>query len=221
MTARQHTLPRRDYPTGVPIQPPPGWQPRVPPSAPRPRRRPSTSQFRAQITFVLRALLLSLLVIVCMGIGWFLVNGRRPSRGSDNSAVAKVGPKKGKGETELKKHPGTSQANPPADNTDPAQIGPPDRSLTYEKDILPIMERACISCHGTFKKRGKLDLRTYQALLRGGESGTGVVPGKPEASPLWTEIKSGSMPPRSSKKKLSPEDKELVRNWIASGAKSR
>src|SRR5205814_859859 len=51
---------------------------------------------------------------------------------------------------------------------------PARRELTYEKHVLPIMQRACLSCHGAPKKRGGLDLRTYSTLLRGGDSGAGV-----------------------------------------------
>lgn len=211
---------RRDYPTGIPIQPPPGWQGRAsPPPLPAPSPRGGkASPFRTQLAFVLRAVLLSLLVMVCMGMGWFLVNGRRPGPDREHTPLAKAGPKKGKVETDPaagKASPRKTEAEKPARPSQPVS-----RELSYERDILPIMERACVSCHGATKKRGKLDLRTYQTLVKGGEGGSGVVPGKPEVSPLWTEIKSGSMPPRGSKKKLSAEDKEFVRAWIAGGAKS-
>jgi hypothetical protein len=55
-------------------------------------------------------------------------------------------------------------------------------TLSYEKHILPIMQRSCISCHGELKKRGKLDLRTLMAVKRGGESGPVVNPGNPDDS---------------------------------------
>jgi mono/diheme cytochrome c family protein len=90
--------------------------------------------------------------------------------------------------------------------------------LTYEKDILPIVQRACISCHGATRKRGGLDLRTFASLARGGESGVGVQPGKPDESALLESVVSGRMPP--GKMKLPPAEKQLIRDWIASGAKS-
>src|SRR5688572_20462831 len=74
---------RREYPVGIPVQPPPGWRPPVPPIPPR----PADSTFRAQVSLILRAMLLSLLVIVCMGIGWFLVQGRRPRVGEQVASV--------------------------------------------------------------------------------------------------------------------------------------
>jgi hypothetical protein len=184
--------------------------------------RTTTSPFRTQVTFVLRAVLIALLVMVCMGIGWFLVNGRRPRSVAESSSVAKVAPiKKAKSDPETPRKKTPPQNTPPGENPGPVRpTPPPGRVLTYEKDIMPIMEKACISCHGALKKSGKLDLRTYQALRKGGAGGTGVVPGKPDASPLWTEIHSGTMPPPASKKKLSNGEKELVRAWIVGGAKS-
>jgi hypothetical protein len=95
---------------------------------------------------------------------------------------------------------------------------PEQPGLTYEKDILPIMQRSCVSCHGGTKKRGGLDLRTFAALVRGGDSGTGIRPGKPDDSSLLESIVSGRMPP--GRGKLTPAEKQLIRDWIASGAKS-
>jgi hypothetical protein len=100
----------------------------------------------------------------------------------------------------------------------PPPPAPDRRMLTYEKDILPIMERACLNCHGSRKKRGGLDLRTFAALLKGGDSGAGVKAGKPDDSPLLESVMSNRMPP--GKRKLSAEDKKLIRDWIAGGAKS-
>src|SRR5262245_43986312 len=87
--AGQRTLKPQKYPRGIPVQAPPGWRPPLPP--PPPRR--AASPFRAQVGLILRAMLLSMLVITCMGVGWFLVNGRRPARptgGRLAAAPAKV-----------------------------------------------------------------------------------------------------------------------------------
>ena len=57
------------------------------------------------------------------------------------------------------------------------------RSL-YEKDIEPILVNKCIVCHCGNVKEGKLDLGTYEALMKGGKRGTAVVPGKSAESLL-------------------------------------
>jgi hypothetical protein len=89
--------------------------------------------------------------------------------------------------------------------------------LTYEKHILPIMRRTCISCHGDLKRRAKLDLRTLASAKRGGENGPAITPGNPGDSPLLESVVSNKMPP--GKNKLTAAEKQLIREWIASGAK--
>jgi hypothetical protein len=89
--------------------------------------------------------------------------------------------------------------------------------LTYEKHVLPILQRACVSCHGA-RKRGGLDLRTLTALERGGDSGPGVKRGSPDDSPLWESISSGRMPPKKPGA-LTAGEKKAIREWIASGAR--
>jgi hypothetical protein len=231
--AGRPALRQRRYPTGIPIQPPPGWAP------PLPRR---ASPFRAQVAFIMRTMMLSMLVLVCMGVGWVLVNGRRPARSTEGQ-VAAAGPKKGQ-RSEPESPPKEKEAPPRKEKPAPPQKAkeqppekeeeqkPPEKqeeqrpvektkpaagALTYEKDVLPILERACTSCHGVRRKSGKLDLRTFAALVKGGEGGTGVVPGNPDKSPLYETVASGQMPP--GKMKLSAKEKETIRAWIAAGAK--
>lgn len=200
----------RKYPTGIPVQAPPGWRPPLPPPAPARQASP----FRAEVGLILRTMALSLLVIVCMGVGWLLVNGR-PSTTEKQAAVT---PKKDRGKVEP---PSTQDVEPPPEKPkpqgQPQKEMPPPSVLTYEKDVLPIVERSCLNCHGSRKRSGKLDLRTYAALVKGGEGGTGVIPGNPDKSPLYETVASGQMPP--GKAKLTAKEKETIRAWIAGGAK--
>jgi hypothetical protein len=87
----------------------------------------------------------------------------------------------------------------------------------FDKDVLPIFEKRCTFCHGAEKKRGGLDLRTVAALTKGGDSGTTLVPGKPDKSPLWEVIDTDRMP--TGPVKLPKEEREIIRKWILSGAK--
>ncbi|MEN9574487.1 MAG: hypothetical protein RL514_2342 [Verrucomicrobiota bacterium] len=96
----------------------------------------------------------------------------------------------------------------------PAATGP----LTFEKDIRPILKANCFHCHGEDgKTKGGLDARLRHLLAKGGEHGTAIIPGKPEKSPLFTLVRDGEMP--KSEKKLSPAQVEVIRQWIAGGAK--
>jgi mono/diheme cytochrome c family protein len=91
-------------------------------------------------------------------------------------------------------------------------------ALTFEKDIRPILKANCFHCHGEEEKvKGGLDVRLRHLIAKGGESGPAIVPGKPEKSRLFTMVRDGEMP--KSEKKLSPAQVEVIRQWIAGGAK--
>jgi cytochrome c553 len=92
-------------------------------------------------------------------------------------------------------------------------------TLTFEKDIRPILKANCFHCHGDEEKvKGGLDVRLKHLIAKGGESGPAIVPGKPEKSRLFTMVRDGEMP-KGENKKLPPEKIELLRQWIAGGAK--
>ena len=89
---------------------------------------------------------------------------------------------------------------------------------SFERDVLPILNSHCLQCHGGLHRKAELDLRSSAAVLAGGENGKVVVPGEPDASLLWKKIASDEMP--KSPIKVSAEHKEIIRRWIAEGAKS-
>src|SRR6185436_4069699 len=90
-------------------------------------------------------------------------------------------------------------------------------SPVFEKDIRPILKAHCFDCHGEGEKlKGGLDLRLRRLMLKGGEDGPVLVPGKPDQSLLFTKVHSGEMPKRD--KKLTREQVALIKQWIASGA---
>jgi hypothetical protein len=89
---------------------------------------------------------------------------------------------------------------------------------TFERDVLPILSSHCLGCHGGLHKKGGLDLRTHASTLAGAKGGKVVVPGDPKASTLYTTVESDEMP--RSPLKVSAAHKEVLRAWIAAGAKS-
>jgi mono/diheme cytochrome c family protein len=95
----------------------------------------------------------------------------------------------------------------------------PPAAVSWEKDIRPLFKAACFHCHGEEEKpKGGLDLRLARLAIKGGDSGAGVVPGKPAESDVLDKIRSGAMPPEG--KKLTPDQVRLVERWIAEGAKT-
>src|SRR4051812_49403465 len=67
-----------------------------------------------------------------------------------------------------------------------AKLLPPPASHTvnFSKEIRPIFEASCIKCHGRGKDKGGLRLDTRETLLKGGDSGAAIVPGKSAESYL-------------------------------------
>jgi mono/diheme cytochrome c family protein len=103
--------------------------------------------------------------------------------------------------------------------TDPASM-----PVVTQRDVIPILLRRCIVCHGLHRREGDLDLRTKAAMLRGGKSGPAIVLGKPEESQVIKNIRSGQMPPRDrlvevSVKPIEQAETEVIARWIASGAR--
>ncbi len=86
----------------------------------------------------------------------------------------------------------------------------------FEPDIAPILIENCVVCHGESSPQAELDVRTREALLAGGKSGPALVPGTPVESLLLQKTASGAMP--MGDKKLAPDEVELIRRWIETGA---
>ena len=39
--------------------------------------------------------------------------------------------------------------------------------VSFEKQVKPVLESACLSCHGEKKPKGELQLHTHEGLLKG------------------------------------------------------
>ena len=81
----------------------------------------------------------------------------------------------------------------------------------FEKDVLPVLTRHCLKCHGA-QGKGGLDLRTPAGLRRGGQTGPAVVAGKPAAGRLAEHLADGTMPPEGKPRPTADELKTL-RGW--------
>ena len=95
----------------------------------------------------------------------------------------------------------------------------------FTREVRPILSRYCFKCHGpddkTLKGELRLDIRDH--ALKPAESGErAIVPGKPDESELIKRIISSDaeelMPPPSAKNPITPEQREVLRRWIAGGA---
>jgi type IV secretory pathway VirB10-like protein len=120
----------------------------------------------------------------------------------DPKPAAKPEPKKPEAKKPEAKKPDVPKAEP----------------ISYEKQVFPVFKAKCVMCHGGAQVKADVDLKTLDSAVKGGSSGDGAVPGKPDKSTLWLAIEDGSMPPPG-KEKLTDAEKKLVKDWILSGAK--
>lgn len=98
-------------------------------------------------------------------------------------------------------------------------------AVDYGRHIRPILSNNCFKCHGPDedKRQGELRLDLPQNAGKTTESGRpAIVAGNPEASELVARITSTKseqrMPPTDSNKKLTAQEIDLLRTWIAQGA---
>ena len=98
--------------------------------------------------------------------------------------------------------------------------------VDYNRQIRPLLANNCLACHGSdaAERKATLRLDMRESAIGKAESGElSIVPGKPEASELISRINSTDndlrMPPPETKKKLTDAEKELLKQWIAEGAK--
>ncbi len=86
----------------------------------------------------------------------------------------------------------------------------------FAEQVRPVLEAHCLKCHGPTNFKGGLTLTSRAAILKGGESGAAVVPGRPEASLLVEAINYASleMPPTG---KISPENIATLTEWVRRG----
>ena len=57
-------------------------------------------------------------------------------------------------------------------------------SIEFMRDIQPLLETHCLSCHGPEKPESSFSLTSRKTALTGGNYGTAIIPGKPDQSPL-------------------------------------
>ena len=99
-----------------------------------------------------------------------------------------------------------------------------DNAISFSRDIRPILSSKCFSCHGPDKEARQADLRldSFEAATHGDSDTAAIVPGKSSRSELVRRILSRDpdeqMPPPSSNKSLSNDQKQLLVRWIDSGA---
>jgi hypothetical protein len=112
--------------------------------------------------------------------------------------------------------------------------GAGENSPTFKADVMPILQKYCLPCHAEESfNPSALALDDHALLLKGGEHGAAVVPGKPDESLLLRKVMDDPpfgdrMPMRPKRRKnpdqrptrLTEEEVRVLREWVAAGAKN-
>ena len=104
---------------------------------------------------------------------------------------------------------------------DVSKLPPPAPAVDFTADIQPLLETACVRCHGAEKQKGKFRLDTRAGMMAGGENGLAIVAGNSAKSPLihyvTRLVEDLEMPPRK-ESALSSAQIGQLRAWIDHGA---
>ena len=106
-----------------------------------------------------------------------------------------------------------------------------DSTVSYSKDVLPILEKKCVECHSAtrqgegYQKSG-LSMDSYDALIKGTKFGAVVKPGDSFTSALVMLAEgradpSIKMPHQKAETRiedLTSKELSLVKKWIDQGA---
>jgi mono/diheme cytochrome c family protein len=94
-------------------------------------------------------------------------------------------------------------------------------TVSFSKDIAPVLAAQCTGCHGNQNPRNNLNLFTFENLLRGGDRGEPLLPGKPADSLIVKKLKGTADGGRMPLNQPPLDDAVIakVEKWIEEGAK--
>jgi len=96
-------------------------------------------------------------------------------------------------------------------------------SAASYRSISGILESNCVSCHGAKEPESELRLDSLDGIFTGGKSGPAVIPGDAAGSLLISAVEDSGlvtrMPPEDDAPALDAASIDLLRRWVAGGAK--
>lgn len=93
--------------------------------------------------------------------------------------------------------------------------------VSFQKEIAPLLQRRCASCHDAESNKGKYRLDTFTRLIKLGDTDLApIVPGKPGESELINLLHETSDEDRMPQKAdpLPESEIKLIERWVAEGA---
>ena len=92
--------------------------------------------------------------------------------------------------------------------------------VDFQRDVAPILQQRCVSCHNARDRRGGLSLQSAEMASRGGESGKVIEPGDVSSSYLLDNVipTDGKAEMPKGEEPLAADQIDTIRRWIAEGA---
>ncbi|MEO2090136.1 MAG: DUF1549 domain-containing protein, partial [Gemmataceae bacterium] len=88
----------------------------------------------------------------------------------------------------------------------------------FKESVRDFLMKNCLECHGGEKTKSGFDLGSRESLLKGGDGGAAVVPGKGKESRLVKLVAREDEPHMPPKKPVAKESVALLAKWIDLGA---
>ncbi len=98
----------------------------------------------------------------------------------------------------------------------------PEEAIVFADVIQPILEKKCVSCHGSSSVKGELLLNKLEGVLKGGKSGPLFIAGNADSSlmirRMHLPLEDKKRMPPASKPQLTEAEEAILYAWIESGA---
>jgi hypothetical protein len=91
-------------------------------------------------------------------------------------------------------------------------------TVSFERDVRPVLRKRCGGCHNPERPRGELDLTSYAAVMAGGASGKVAISGNADESPIYTlpsHLEDPHMPPNAPK--IPQRELDVLKRWVEGG----
>jgi hypothetical protein len=92
------------------------------------------------------------------------------------------------------------------------------QTLSFARDVAPILTEHCLACHGPAQQLSLYDLRNRATALKGGQKGTAIIPGDAADSALVQRLTGAIQPSMPLGGKLSDAEIATLKTWIEAGA---
>ena len=89
------------------------------------------------------------------------------------------------------------------------------KDALWSAHVEPLLKQHCERCHNATKPKSGLDLGSFESILRGGDRGAVILPGRADDSPLIRSLAPEGDPHMPPKGQLSEEEIGVLKTWIS------